>query len=129
SCVQACANSGASPIIVVDLTDEKLEFAKHFGATICVNASRDDPVAEIREIMGGTPLSGVDFAFDPIGVAKTTEQALQAARGRQIWEREGGTAVIIGVPHGAPAMPDMMQIAAGKVYRGAPGGIGWPGRG
>ena len=51
--------------------------------------------------MGGTPLSGVDFAFDAIGVAKTTEQALQAARGRQIWEREGGTAVIIGVPHGA----------------------------
>jgi Zn-dependent alcohol dehydrogenase len=128
SCVQACANSGASPIIVVDLADEKLEFAKQFGATIGVNATRDDPVAKIREIMGGTPLSGVDFAFDAIGVAKTTEQALQAARGRHIWEREGGTAVIIGVPHGAPAMPDISMIAFGKVMRGAPGGIGWPER-
>jgi Zn-dependent alcohol dehydrogenase len=128
STVQACANSGASPIIVVDLADEKLEFAKQFGATIGVNAAREDPVARIREIMGGTPLSGVDFAFDAIGVAKTTEQALQAARGRKIWEREGGTAVLIGVPHGPPAVPDMYAIATGKVFRGAPGGIGWPER-
>jgi Zn-dependent alcohol dehydrogenase len=128
SIVQACANSGASPIIVVDLTEDKLEFAKQFGATIGVNASEVDPVAKIREIMGGTPLSGVDFAFDAIGVAKTTEQVLQAARGRQIWEREGGTAVVVGVPPGAPAAPDMYMIATGKVYRGAPGGIGWPER-
>jgi Zn-dependent alcohol dehydrogenase len=78
--------------------------------------------------MGGTPLSGVDFAFDAIGVARATEQVIQAARGRQIWEREGGTAVVVGVPHGPPAVPDMYQIAAGKVYRGAPGGIGWPER-
>jgi Zn-dependent alcohol dehydrogenase len=128
SIVQACKNSGASPIIVVDLSDEKLEFARQFGATIGINASQVDPVARIREIMGGTPLSGVDFAFDAIGVAKTTEQVIQVARGRQIWEREGGTAVVVGVPHGQPAVPDMYQIAAGKVYRGAPGGIGWPER-
>jgi Zn-dependent alcohol dehydrogenase len=128
SIVQACKNSGASPIMVVDLSDEKLEFARQFGATIGINASQVDPVARIREIMGGTPSSGVDFAFDAIGVAKTTEQVIQAARGRQIWEREGGTAVIVGVPHGQPAVPDMYQIAAGKVYRGAPGGIGWPER-
>jgi len=128
SIVQACANSGAAPIIVVDLTDEKLDFARRFGATIGINASREDPVARIRELMGGTPLSGVDFAFDAIGLARTTEQVLQAARGRQIWEREGGTAVLVGVPHGAAAAPDMYMIATGKVFRGAPGGIGWPER-
>jgi Zn-dependent alcohol dehydrogenase len=128
SIVQACANSGAAPIIVVDLSDDKLEFARQFGATVGINATREDPVARIREIMGGTPLSGVDFAFDAIGVAKTTEQVIQAARGRQIWEREGGTAVVVGVPHGEPAKPDMYMIATGKVFRGAPGGIGWPER-
>jgi Zn-dependent alcohol dehydrogenase len=128
SIMQACANSGAWPIIVVDLSDEKLEFARKFGATIGINASKEDPVARIRELMGGTPLSGVDFAFDAIGVKKTTEQILQAARGRQIWEREGGTAVLVGVPHGDPAVPDMYAIATGKVFRGAPGGIGWPER-
>jgi len=128
SIVQACANSGAAPIIVVDLTDEKLEFARQFGATIGINASQVDPVTRIREIMGGSPLSGVDFAFDAIGLARTSEQALQATRGRQIWEREGGTAVIVGVPHGAPAVPDLALIAHGRVMRGAPGGIGWPER-
>jgi Zn-dependent alcohol dehydrogenase len=128
SAIQACANSGASPIIVVDVSDEKLEFARKFGATIGINATREDPVERIRDIMGGTPLSGVDFAFDAIGVARTTEQILQAARGRKIWEREGGTAVLIGVPHGPPAVPDMYAIATGKVFRGAPGGIGWPER-
>jgi len=128
STVQACANSGADPIIVVDVNDDKLEFAKQFGATIGINASQVDPVAKIREVMGGTPLSGVDFAFDALGIAKTSEQALQAARGRQIWEREGGTAVIIGVPHGPPAAPDLYLIATGRVMRGAPGGIGWPER-
>ena len=124
--VQAAANSGAYPIIVVDLADEKLEFAKKFGATIGVNATKVDPVERIREIMGGGPLAGVDFAFDAIGVAKTTEQILQAARGRQIWEREGGTAILVGVPHGDPAVPNMMLVATGKVFRGAPGGIGFP---
>src|ERR1043166_3021682 len=38
SVIQACANLSADPIIVVDLTEEKLEFAKRFGATIGVNA-------------------------------------------------------------------------------------------
>ncbi|HEX8969461.1 MAG TPA: zinc-binding dehydrogenase [Chloroflexota bacterium] len=128
SIVQACANSGASPIIVVDLADDKLDFARQFGATVGVNASKVDPVAAIREIMGGTPLSGVDFAFDAIGLATTSEQALQATRGRQIWEREGGTAVIVGVPHGPPAVPDLALISHGRVMRGAPGGIGWPER-
>src|SRR5215475_10570427 len=33
SIVQTCANLAAYPIIVVDLTDEKLAFSKQFGAT------------------------------------------------------------------------------------------------
>ena len=33
--IQAAYNMGAHPLIVVDLNDEKIEFAKHFGASIC----------------------------------------------------------------------------------------------
>jgi threonine dehydrogenase-like Zn-dependent dehydrogenase len=32
--IQAAYNMGAHPLIVVDLNDEKIEFAKHFGASI-----------------------------------------------------------------------------------------------
>jgi Zn-dependent alcohol dehydrogenase/alkanesulfonate monooxygenase SsuD/methylene tetrahydromethanopterin reductase-like flavin-dependent oxidoreductase (luciferase family) len=124
SIVQACANVSAYPIIVVDLADDKLEFAKKFGATVGVNASREDPVARIQELTGG----GVDVAFDAIGVARTMEQVLQAARDRRPGERDGGVAVVVGVPHGEPPTPDMVMVFRGKIYRGAPGGCSTPDR-
>ncbi len=124
SIVQACANLSAFPIIVVDLAEEKLEFARLFGATHGVNAAREDAVEGIRRSSGG----GVDVAFDAIGVAQTTEQILQAVRDRRPGEREGGQAVLVGVPHGKPAQPDMSWIFRGKVFRGAPGGCSTPDR-
>jgi Zn-dependent alcohol dehydrogenase len=128
SVVQACANLSAYPIIVVDLFDDKLEFAKKFGATHGINASQDDPVARVREMMGGQPTSGVDYAFDAIGSGRTMEQILHMARGRRPGEREGGTAVLVGVPHGQmPTLP-MHMLFGGKVYRGAPGGCSTPDR-
>ena len=77
SCVQACANAGAYPIIVVDLRDEKLAFAQQFGATHFVNASDVDPVARIRELTGGV---GVDCSFDAIGGPKTLGQVAHVVR-------------------------------------------------
>jgi Zn-dependent alcohol dehydrogenase len=122
--VQACANVGAYPIVVVDLSQEKLEFARRFGATVGVNAAVEDPVLRIQELTGG----GVDFAFDAIGVRSTMEQVLWAARDRRPGERDGGVAVLVGVPHGEAPVPDMHLIFRGKLYRGAPGGCSQPDR-
>ena len=94
SIVQGCANIGADPIIAVDISDDKLEFARKFGATICVNGAKDDPVAKIRELTKG----GVDFAFDAIGIPKTMEQVLPTVRPGITGLREGGMAVLVGVP-------------------------------
>src|SRR4030081_1547339 len=66
SVVQACANLSAFPIIVVDLANDKLDFARKFGATVTINARNEDPVLRVRELMGGEITSGVDFAFDAI---------------------------------------------------------------
>jgi Zn-dependent alcohol dehydrogenase len=126
SVIQACANLSAHPIIVVDLTDDKLDFAKKFGATIGINARNEDPVAKVRELMGGEPTSGVDFAFDAIGSGRTMEQILHMARARRPGERDGGVAVLVGVPHGeTPPLP-MHMLFGGKIYRGAPGGCSTP---
>jgi Zn-dependent alcohol dehydrogenase len=126
SVIQACANLSADPIIVVDLTEEKLAFSKRFGATIGINARNEDPVPRVRELMGGEPTSGVDFAFDAIGSGRTMEQILQMARARRPGERDGGVAVLVGVPHGeTPTLP-MHMLFGGKVYRGAPGGCSTP---
>jgi S-(hydroxymethyl)glutathione dehydrogenase/alcohol dehydrogenase len=67
-------------------------------------------------------------AFDAIGVAITTEQILLMARDRRAGERDGGVAVVVGVPHGKPAQPDVSMIFRGKVLRGAPGGCSTPDR-
>jgi Zn-dependent alcohol dehydrogenase len=126
SVVAGCAIAGAYPIIAVDLSDEKIEFAKQFGATHGINAAKEDPIAKIREMMGGGFNAGVDVAFDAIGAKISMEQVLQMARGRRPGDREGGQAVLVGVPHGEPATPPMFMLFGGKVFRGAPGGCSTP---
>lgn len=123
SVVQACANSGAYPIIVVDLNDEKLEFARRFGATHCVNASKEDPVETIRQITNG----GVDFSFDAIGAPKTLEQFFPAVRPGISGVSDGGMAVLVGVPQG-PTNFEMGGLLANRLLRGTSGGSGRPDR-
>ncbi len=122
--IQAAANAGAYPVIAVDLTDEKVDFARRFGATHGVNGAREDAVARVQELTDG----GVDFAFDAIGVAGTMEQILMAARPGLTGVRDGGTAVLVGVPHGDPPNLPMRLLFGGKIYRGAPGGSSRPDR-
>src|SRR5438034_243272 len=85
--VQGARLAGAGAIVAVDLLDNKLEFAKKFGATHTVNASGTNAVEFVRGLTGGR---GVDYAFDPIGGEATTLQILDAVR-------PGGTAVIVGM--------------------------------
>ncbi len=81
--------AGASTIIAVDIDDQKLEWAKDFGATHTVNSMNEDPVEKIRELTGG---NGVDVAIEAIGLPKTYEQAFYA---RDL----AGTVVLVGVPN------------------------------
>ena len=92
SVVQGARIAGASRIIAVDLTTEKLERARLLGATDTVNASEDDPVEAIRELTEGR---GVHHAFEAIGTRATAEQAFACTRA-------GGTASIIGAGIPAP---------------------------
>ena len=81
--------AGASTIIAVDIDDQKLEWAKGFGATHTVNSSRTDAVEAIRELTGG---NGVDVAIEAVGLPQTYEQAFYA---RDL----AGTVVLVGVPN------------------------------
>ena len=85
--VQGARLAGAGKIIACDLLDTKLAFAREFGATHTLNASRDKVVDQVRALTGGR---GVDYAFDAIGGEATTLQILEAIR-------NGGTAVIVGM--------------------------------
>ncbi len=81
--------AGASTIIAVDIDDQKLEWARNFGATHTINSTREDPVERIRELTDG---NGVDVAIEAIGLPQTYEQAFYA---RDL----AGTVVLVGVPN------------------------------
>jgi Zn-dependent alcohol dehydrogenase len=106
SAIVGAVVAGADPIIAVDLSEEKLAFARRFGATHGINASEVDPVAAIHELtaragertMRGQAVSGVDFAFDCIGLKSTMEQIVPACRTGRFGVCPGGTAVLVGVP-------------------------------
>lgn len=136
SAIAAAAVVGADPIIAVDLDDAKLDFAKKFGATIGINASREDPVAKIHELtasatelsMMGLPVAGVDFAFDCIGVRATMEQILPAARSGVLGKSSGGTAVLVGVPTTPVELNAIDLLINEKKYIGSIGGSCRPDR-
>ncbi|WP_040155728.1 S-(hydroxymethyl)mycothiol dehydrogenase [Mobilicoccus massiliensis] len=80
--------AGATTIIAVDVDPTKLEWAREFGATHTVDATKEDPVEKIREYTGGF---GADVVVEAIGRPETYEQAFYA---RDL----AGRVVLVGVP-------------------------------
>jgi S-(hydroxymethyl)glutathione dehydrogenase/alcohol dehydrogenase len=116
SCIQGAKLASAARIIAVDVADDKLEFARKFGATDVVNSRTQDPVAYAKETTGGL---GVDYALEAIGLKTTIEQCYHAIR-------NGGTAVVIGMaPDGvtfeipARAFPGTEKTIKGCAYGSA----------
>ncbi len=84
--VQGARLAGARQIIVADVSEEKLELGRTFGATHTINSREVDLVETVRQLTGGR---GVDYAFEAIGLPFTIEACYEAIR-------RGGTAVVVG---------------------------------
>jgi len=108
--VQGGAMVAAQPIIAVDVVSGKLESARQLGATHAIDASKEDPVAEIRRITR----RGADFTFVAVGDARAVAQAADALA-------PGGTCVVIGVPATGATVPlDVRPLVTGeRVIRGS----------
>ncbi len=136
SAVVAAKNLKANPIIAIDLDDKKLEFAKKFGATHTINAGRTDPVAAIKELTKSSgkftmfegEVSGADYVFDCIGLKKTMEQIVPAARTGFFGAAPGGTAVLVGVPMTAVELNAVDMLINEKKFIGSIGGSCSPDR-
>ena len=130
SAVVAARKVGANPIIAIDINDEQLEFAKRFGATHGINASKVDPVEAIHQLtphkdqftIFGAPVSGVDFAFDCIGIRKTAEQIVPACRSGHLGICSGGTGVLVGVPTTPVELDANDVLLSEKKFIGSVGG-------
>ena len=97
SAINGAAIAGAGRIIAVDVKDSKFGLAQRFGATDVIDASKSDPVEQVKALTGG----GVEYSFEALGLKETSEQAFRMLR-------TSGVATIIGmVPEG-----QMMEIHA-----------------
>jgi len=76
-------------IIMIDLDDNRLEMAKRFGATACVNSADGDAAVMVMKMTGER---GVDTAIEAVGIPATFELCEKIVA-------PGGTIANIGV-HG-----------------------------
>ncbi|WP_185983809.1 zinc-dependent alcohol dehydrogenase family protein [Aureimonas mangrovi] len=86
--------SGASRVVAVDLSEEKLRIARELGATDTVLATRADAVEAVRAMTEG----GADFAFEFAGSARALEAAYRMTR-------RGGTTITAGLPAPDATLP------------------------
>jgi len=109
--VQAARIAGASQIIAVDIREDKLRRAEKLGATDAVDASRCDPVAEVRRLTGGR---GADYCFEATGNTRVMLQAFLATK-------KGGTTIILGVtsPEDKVELPSWMIMGEERCIIGS----------
>ena len=99
--IQGARLRGAGRIIGVDISEEKLEAARRFGATDTVNAAAVDTVEALSALTAG---AGIDITIEAIGNPETLATAVKALR-------RGGTAVQVGIaPYGTQASVDMTLL-------------------
>ncbi|WP_420333784.1 zinc-dependent alcohol dehydrogenase family protein [Roseibium sp.] len=69
-------------VVVVDIVDEKLDYARQHGADATVNACEGDVAEEIREITGG----GAQVSIEALGIEATTNASVEclAILGRHV---------------------------------------------
>lgn len=88
--IQIAKAFGASQVIAIDVSDQKLEAAAALGATGTVNSATTDARTKVLELTGGR---GVDVAFEALGKPQTWQTALDVIC-------DGGRMVPIGLGAG-----------------------------
>ena len=88
NCVQGAALAGALPLVAIDVTADKLEQARAFGATETIDASDGDMAEKALALTDGR---GFDVVMTAVGSARAIEAALP------LLAREGAL-VAVGMP-------------------------------
>ncbi len=86
--IQGAALAGASKIIAIDLSEEKLTDAREFGATDGILASTEKPYRIVKKMTGGR---GADYVFVTVG-------SISAYEGVSKYLCVGGSIIMVGMP-------------------------------
>lgn len=104
TCALILGRALGARVVVVDVVEEKLQFAKGLGADAVVNAARVNAAEAVRDMTGG----GAHVAIEALGVPATTIPALKSLR-------KLGRMVQVGMPAGDHTT---MPIPMDTVYSG-----------
>ena len=108
--IQGARIAGASQVIAVDLSEEKMEIAKTFGATHSINPA-NPAHKEIKSLTNGI---GVDYAFEVVGSGKLVEACFKSTR-------INGTTILVGVGRAEDSFTinAMIMPFTGKTIKGS----------
>jgi len=105
--IQGARIAGARRIVAVDMTEEKLEIAKSFGATHGVLANQKAPWKAAFKALGGR---GADAVLVTVGAIPAYNQAPR-------YLAQGGKVIIVGLPH-AGDMAEYEPLILGALSQG-----------
>lgn len=115
---QAAQLVSAHPIIAIDVLDAKLEMAKRFGATHCINSKKTPDIEKmIRDIVGA---NGADVIVETTGNARVIETAYNLTQPK-------GKTILVGVPRkGDNISIYSLPLHFKKILAGSEGGDAEP---
>jgi alcohol dehydrogenase len=111
--------AGARQIVAIDLSEEKLAFARELGATETINAADPEAATQVTAVTGG----GVEYAFELAGSTRALDLAFRVTK-------RGGTTVTAGLPAPTATMPlaPVILVAEERTLKGSYIGTAVPGR-
>ncbi len=74
--LQLARLSGATPVIVVDLSEQRLNLARRLGATYSINPNREDLISKVREYVG---TEGASCTIEAVGNPAVLQACLQVS--------------------------------------------------
>ena len=111
--LQGAALVNAHPIVAIDVHAEKLEFARRFGATHVIDASKTDVAEALADIIGG---KGFHAVVDTTGINDIRRMAYDATADK-------GTTIFAGVPFAGDRLAiDSFPLHFGRRVIGSHGG-------
>ena len=105
--------AGAFRTIIVEKSEFRLSLAQEYGIDV-IDATRNDPIEQVREITKG---KGADIVFEAVGVPATVERKASLARIR-------GQVILLGLQKGlvpsdlVSLILKEIEIRGSKIYTG-----------
>jgi L-iditol 2-dehydrogenase len=96
---------GASPVILTDLVDSRLEIGRKLGADCVINAGKEPVHEAVSRLTGGR---GVNYAFECSGAPLAVDDAVKLVK-------RGGRVCLGAFAHD-PALVDVRHIVSNNIY-------------